>query len=244
MLCTITRIWNLFPESGKSPVGFTTEKGILFFLLYLPHNFSVPYPVFRVHRLGSKERDREIMPHDPNKECVENMLTPPVCPITLEEMTDPVMDPEGHSYERSAIEAWLEKAKTSPVTRNPLRKNDLQPNYAILEMLPALKMMQELPQAILDVLAKSMESKPKEPGTSELTVLSLTGRKVVVTGLNLERDTVRDVKDHLIKELGISCDRQLLIYQGKSLKDEAATLSSYNIEHGKTLHLVVRLRGG
>jgi hypothetical protein len=37
------------------------------------------------------------------------------CPITHELMTDPVIDPDGNSYERSAIENWLKQHATSPI---------------------------------------------------------------------------------------------------------------------------------
>lgn len=42
------------------------------------------------------------------------------CPIIQTLMVDPVIDPEGNTYERSAIEDWLSKNQTSPITRNPL----------------------------------------------------------------------------------------------------------------------------
>jgi hypothetical protein len=38
-----------------------------------------------------------------------------LCPITHELMTDPVIDPDGNSYERSAIENWLKEHSTSPI---------------------------------------------------------------------------------------------------------------------------------
>lgn len=38
-----------------------------------------------------------------------------LCPITRELMTDPVVDPDGNSYERSAIENWLQEHSTSPI---------------------------------------------------------------------------------------------------------------------------------
>lgn len=41
------------------------------------------------------------------------------CTITQEVMVDPVVDPEGHSYERQAIETWLETKETSPVSYIP-----------------------------------------------------------------------------------------------------------------------------
>jgi len=38
-----------------------------------------------------------------------------LCPITHELMTDPVIDPDGNSYERSAIVNWLKENSTSPI---------------------------------------------------------------------------------------------------------------------------------
>ncbi|CAF0990373.1 unnamed protein product [Rotaria sordida] len=58
-----------------------------------------------------------------------------LCPITRELMTDPVIDPDGNSYERSAIEDWLKQHSTSPITRTPLRLNDLRPNRALRESI-------------------------------------------------------------------------------------------------------------
>ena len=36
-------------------------------------------------------------------------------------MKNPVIDREGNSYEKEAIEQWLDQNETSPITRNPLR---------------------------------------------------------------------------------------------------------------------------
>ena len=53
------------------------------------------------------------------------------CPISGEIMTDPVSDFEGNTYERSAIESWLERNGTSPITRNRMSKDDLRPNRTL-----------------------------------------------------------------------------------------------------------------
>ena len=37
--------------------------------------------------------------------------------MAQELMTDPVVDPEGNSYERTAIEEWLARNPTSPVSQ-------------------------------------------------------------------------------------------------------------------------------
>jgi len=50
------------------------------------------------------------------------------CKLTYDIMKDPVMDPDGNSYERSAIETWLSSHPSSPITRRPFRSADLIPN--------------------------------------------------------------------------------------------------------------------
>lgn len=53
------------------------------------------------------------------------------CPITGERMREPVVDPEGNTYEKHAIEEWLQRNATSPLTRNRLTAAMLQPNRAL-----------------------------------------------------------------------------------------------------------------
>ena len=59
----------------------------------------------------------------------------PECPITKQAMTDPVMDPDGNSYEKSAIMAWLTQHGTSPITRKPLTAAQLVPNRALRDLI-------------------------------------------------------------------------------------------------------------
>ena len=51
-----------------------------------------------------------------------------LCPITQQLMTDPVFTMDGHTYERSAIEAWLKTNDTSPATGKPLPSKKLVDN--------------------------------------------------------------------------------------------------------------------
>lgn len=48
-------------------------------------------------------------------------------------MQDPVLCPEGHSFERTAIIQWLTTSKTSPVTRTALTESQLVTNRALKE---------------------------------------------------------------------------------------------------------------
>ena len=57
------------------------------------------------------------------------------CIITHKLMRDAVVDSEGNSYDKYAIEEWLEKNATSPHTRAPLRKTQLTPNRVLRGMI-------------------------------------------------------------------------------------------------------------
>ncbi|KAK9808675.1 hypothetical protein WJX72_001764 [[Myrmecia] bisecta] len=58
-----------------------------------------------------------------------------ICPLTQEIMTDPVAATDGHTYQRSAIEAWLATHDTSPVTHEPLKSKALTPNLLLRSMV-------------------------------------------------------------------------------------------------------------
>jgi hypothetical protein len=50
-----------------------------------------------------------------------------VCPITLQEIEDPVVGTDCVVYERAALECWARTHDTSPLTRAPLRRVYLEP---------------------------------------------------------------------------------------------------------------------
>lgn len=57
------------------------------------------------------------------------------CPITLDLMKDPVIDREGNTFERKAIEDWIRLHGTSPITRQPAMLDDLRPNRSLQESI-------------------------------------------------------------------------------------------------------------
>jgi hypothetical protein len=58
-----------------------------------------------------------------------------ICSITHEIMTDPVITSDGHTYERSAIEKWLNYNKHSPMTREIITKDSIVPNIALRDII-------------------------------------------------------------------------------------------------------------
>ena len=60
------------------------------------------------------------------------------CSITCERFVDPVMAPDGHTYERAALEQWLSSSNTSPMTGKPMPEGELRTSYAIRSLLDAV----------------------------------------------------------------------------------------------------------
>lgn len=51
-----------------------------------------------------------------------------ICPISLKVMTDPVISPQGFTFERSFITEWIRINQTCPFTKEPLSENQLISN--------------------------------------------------------------------------------------------------------------------
>ena len=66
-----------------------------------------------------------------------NVSHPPalVCFITNQLFDNPVMTPEGNTYERHAILQHIENTHTDPISNTPLRSSDLIPNHAMKMMV-------------------------------------------------------------------------------------------------------------
>ena len=58
-----------------------------------------------------------------------------LCPITLCIMKDPVILPDGQTYEREAITKHLKNNPLSPITKRPINIKDAIPNYSIKSMI-------------------------------------------------------------------------------------------------------------
>ena len=68
-----------------------------------------------------------------------------ICPITQELMKDPVVTSDGQTYERNAIQRWLQWHITSPITNNPLKNKELTPNTIVRGW--CRKLIEQLPQS-------------------------------------------------------------------------------------------------
>lgn len=69
---------------------------------------------------------------------ITNAFPIPICPITREQVVNPVIDHEGNTYESQAIREWIKYNHSSPITRNQLEESNLIPNRALIDAIEAL----------------------------------------------------------------------------------------------------------
>eukprot|EP01117_Protostelium_nocturnum_P019579 TRINITY_DN8526_c0_g1_i1.p1 TRINITY_DN8526_c0_g1~~TRINITY_DN8526_c0_g1_i1.p1 ORF type:complete len:164 (+),score=50.98 TRINITY_DN8526_c0_g1_i1:191-682(+) len=82
---------------------------------------------------------------------------------------------------------------------------------------------------------------PEEEQKWTIQIKTLSGKVVEMKISSL--DTIQGVKMKMEETEGIPWDQQRLIYRGKTMADDHPTYHYGNLE-GKTLHLVLALRGG
>lgn len=56
-----------------------------------------------------------------------------ICPISLDIMSDPLVSRSGHRFERGAIEEWIGRTGTNPITRETMTLRDLFPDVTLRE---------------------------------------------------------------------------------------------------------------
>lgn len=73
-----------------------------------------------------------------------------LCPIRHAVMRDPVIAGDGHSYEREAIERWIQSRGRSPLTTNPLSLDTLIPNLNLKQQIDEYRLTHGEFQDFLD----------------------------------------------------------------------------------------------
>jgi Mg-chelatase subunit ChlD len=137
-----------------------------------------------------------------------------MCSITLQVMRDPVIGPDGHTYERSAISEWLAYNDTSPVTRQRMQGTNLIPNIALRNLIQA--------------------SAPAASQTA--SAAAFKDLKIVTTAQQYTHNGVQYI--HVHNELAEPAQRQpivlLAIIDTSGSMNEGASLSEGTEEYGFT----------
>lgn len=157
-----------------------------------------------------KERMKE---YNELKNKYSNPPTPPgfLCCITMQMMTDPVIDPEGNTYERKAIETWLLNTPQSPVTRTPLSSHQLVPNRALCDSICEWKRSGQLKGTI--PVAREDGSMERTNEQIRLYINAITGKTYVIDIDNTE--TIHSLVERLKEQHGVYGSPLRLILRNK-----------------------------
>jgi hypothetical protein len=112
-------------------------------------------------------RERLMRLHKDNHRLALRDLPAVCCPITGLPMRDPVICPEGQSFERQAIELWLDKEPTNPMTRHPLTKEELVPNRALKD---TMRQVHDVTYELARVAARTDTTGTKNGGQHHATL--------------------------------------------------------------------------
>jgi len=162
------------------------------------------------------------------------------CPITLGLIHDPVIDPEGNTFEKVAIEAWIQKNGSSPITRTSFSKEDLYCNHAITALLgeekgksaesmhPSVrKFKEEAPPQV--PVASSNETEAREYLSS--IIERIGERRRILEGMlermeerrrNMEVRMKRMIENRLILELGMQASIMEMEEMMRTIEDKMA----------------------
>ena len=105
-----------------------------------------------------------------------------ICPISFKLMVDPVVAQDGHTYERTEIETWLQKNSTSPMDRTPITNKKLYKNIGLKGAIQLWKnnnpdLVKEDEQLDRQIDMASLRTKP----TSSPTPNSLPRQSPLIT---------------------------------------------------------------
>jgi len=143
-------------------------------------NFSFQASLLRVQKSLRQSLDRVTDP--------DNYRPLPdayYCSITFGLMHHPVIDPEGNTFEKVAIEGWIQAHGQSPITRTVMTVAQLYPNRAIADLLDieknrdtehmhpsVLEWKQEDPPVAVDIETAAHTS--SDPARNTATLFPLT----------------------------------------------------------------------
>lgn len=78
------------------------------------------------------------------------------CPITRKIMHDPVITPDGNTYERKAIEQWVSRYGTDPLSRKSLNTQSLRKNNLVKDI--SNRFIKKMPRSSIDINQEHLSS--------------------------------------------------------------------------------------
>ena len=178
-------------------------------------------------------------------------LTCAICKDLLSEDCQ-LMDSCEHVFCRNCINPVLVTSKQCPSCRRTIR-GVRKPMFQFLNAIKAFKKKTTTRSTAISKLSHSLnqinlwandtklDSVAGNGSQFQVFIRDLNGKNRAVTVRTYE--SVRALKRKVAEVTGVPSEIQRLLFGGKQLAD-GEMLSKYNLEHGSTVHLVLRLLGG
>lgn len=127
----------LDPEAGSWPFQETLDLALLG--LSCAELRRRDRPDLQDHVLPTLERLKEVADRAQHSSPIVTIKSKPpnhfICPILQDVMDDPCVAADGYTYDRKAIEKWLQENDKSPMTNMALPHKHLIPNYTLLSAI-------------------------------------------------------------------------------------------------------------
>jgi len=78
-----------------------------------------------------------------------------ICPITHDIMGEPVIAPDGYTYDKDAIITWLSNHNTSPITKQYMTVSQLVPNRALKDSIDEYKKQSLVPTDFIQTVEQT-----------------------------------------------------------------------------------------
>eukprot|EP01062_Namystynia_karyoxenos_P061728 TRINITY_DN541_c0_g1_i6.p1 TRINITY_DN541_c0_g1~~TRINITY_DN541_c0_g1_i6.p1 ORF type:complete len:1950 (+),score=620.65 TRINITY_DN541_c0_g1_i6:99-5948(+) len=150
VLCELCKSERLVPQSDPDTVRIWTQHKSIFTGI-----------------LAEGDGDEKAADEDADDDTPHEYL----CPITREIMADPVTCPDGHSYERAALQQWADMGRNiSPFTGQPLKnlRGNIVPNHNLRKRIEQWK--QERAATGKDSKGPAPAAAQLEPGTHKFVL--------------------------------------------------------------------------
>ncbi|KAL8160301.1 hypothetical protein V2J09_001838 [Rumex salicifolius] len=133
-------------SAGKWPVREATELALLG--LQCTELRRKDRPDLKDKVLPTLERLKATA-HEAKDVVFNGPVAPPshfICPILKDVMDDPCVASDGYTYDRKAIEMWVQENDTSPTTNFPLANKNLIPNFSLQYAITEWKAKRKSPR--------------------------------------------------------------------------------------------------
>lgn len=113
------------------------------------------------------------------------------CPITQEILKEPYIDRCGHTFEKTAIETWLQKSDECPLGREKLTINDLSPNLVLKSLIKKFEEYLQKKKFYEEILQETKKLKSHVEEKYNLTLdiqnINKAGRKLIEEKKQVEK---------------------------------------------------------